>query len=149
LSVTTVWHYTLPDRAAGIVADGVISLATVGVPSGEKPAIWFSARQLWEPTVNKLRELPDGRLVRLTNAEMFALKPWRFGVPIARVIQWRELIRVANIGTARQLERHGRSLGADPRDWYGSLSPVSVGECVVQVLDSGEWRPAAQDLASG
>ena len=48
------WHYTVTVRAALILAEGVIRPATVGVPDGEIPVVWFSTRQFWEPTANKV-----------------------------------------------------------------------------------------------
>jgi hypothetical protein len=71
---------------------------------------------------------------------------WRFGLPVKKLLPYRELKRAASTSgkTAQGLEREARRQGADPALWYGSLTPVEVRRCVVQILDieAGEWRGA-------
>lgn len=78
-TMAIVWHYTTGEKFALILADGEIVPATEGldveqtaefiaeleeiiatggakdvaVPYRERPAVWFSKRQTWEPTATK------------------------------------------------------------------------------------------------
>jgi len=45
-----LWHYTKGVHLAKILADGFIRPATAFVDPGEKPIVWFSTDQHWEPT---------------------------------------------------------------------------------------------------
>lgn len=142
-----IWHYTIGDRAALILSDQLIKPATAGVPIGETPVVWFSARQHWEPTANKMIQTPPkGELRRLTFEQTIRLGGggWRFGISWGLALPWRELIQAANIKTARELANRGRKWGADPGMWYGTLGPVQLDSTVaVQRLVDGEWVPWA------
>ena len=48
-----IWHYTTIPNLISILADGAIKPATARVPAGEKPAVWFSTHQHWEPMATK------------------------------------------------------------------------------------------------
>jgi len=138
------WHYTIGHRADSIIKDGFIRVATRFVPDGETPVVWFSQRQHWEPTANK-GGMRNGVRVGLSARETWQHGGggWRFGIAVSELLSYRDLKRAANIapGTARGLERSARQMGADPALWYGSLAPVEVSRCIVQVLDieAGEW----------
>src|SRR5437763_556017 len=47
------WHYTTGDYLTQILESQVIHPATIGVPEGEKPCVWFSTHPEWEQTANK------------------------------------------------------------------------------------------------
>ena len=132
------WHYTIGKHAASIIEGGVIRGATEHVPTGEMPVVWFSLRQHWEPTANKMIRSADGTVRFGTMADTIRIGGgWRFGLPVSELLPYRDLKRAANISgeTARGLERVARRQGADPALWYGSLTPVEVSRCIVQILD--------------
>jgi hypothetical protein len=122
---------------------GVLRPATAGVPQGEIPVVWFSARQHWEPTANKNLQLPDGRIVSLDFAETISRGEggWRFGMPVESLIPWRRLREAARITpkTATGLIRAAKRQGADQAFWYGSLEPVPLHACVIERLDADTW----------
>jgi hypothetical protein len=138
------WHYTIGLRAQSILSDGLIRPATAGVPAGETPVVWFSTRQHWEPTANKAMAKDGLYIRRLTFEETIERGGggWRFGLPVDRLVAWRNLSRLANISreTANGLVRAARKSGADPAFWYAALGPVVVAECVIERLDGDEWH---------
>jgi hypothetical protein len=142
------WHYTIGLRASKILADGTIMPATAGVPAHERPVVWFSTRQHWEPTATK-GKIVNGVRSEMTLAEMIrdCCGLWRFGIQIRELLPWRELQTAAGITkeTAQRLVRNGRKRGADPACWYGALDPVPVANCQIQRLDDDaeRWLDAA------
>lgn len=154
-----VWHYTIADHARMILAERTIRPSTLFLPPGEKPVVWFSARQHWEPTCNKALSGPGGQRIPLSMQETLRHGGggWRFGMSASELIPWRELKRAANIApaTARGLERAARNVGADPDFWYGHIGPVSVYRCVIAALDEdGTWLESidtatVQKIAAG
>lgn len=49
-----LFHYTTGECFINILADGQIKLATERITKDEKPVVWFSFNQDWEPTANKM-----------------------------------------------------------------------------------------------
>ena len=135
------WHYTISDRAKYIVESKFIYAATAGVPAGERPCIWFSLEQFWEPTANKAESSPSGHMRKLNFEEMVSLGLWRFGLPVAMLLDWRQLKRETRMSrkVAKGLVSAARSQGSNPELWYGAMKPVPVDDCVVQRLIDGEW----------
>src|SRR5262245_46404644 len=64
-----IYHYTTGQCFYRIVEDGVIKLATAGVPKGERPAVWFAINPDWDATVNQICLNPDGSLIKLNREE--------------------------------------------------------------------------------
>jgi len=122
----------------------VIKPATAHVPDGERPIVWFSARQHWEPTASK-GKIINGVRSTMTLREMISKGDglWRFGVLVAELQSYHQLKKSAAIAPAmaRALERSARECGADPAFWYGSLEAVKVSGCTIQCLydPDGEW----------
>ena len=54
-----VWHYTVGQRLRSILDTQEISLATKGVPQGEKSVVWLTTSPQWESTANKARPGPN------------------------------------------------------------------------------------------
>src|SRR5437867_969614 len=116
-----VWHYTVGRYARKIEATQLLLPATNGVPEHERPVVWFSARQDFEPTARKLWKQADA-VFSLTKVETAELGGGlvRYGLPRESALRWPALCRAAGIrtGQQRRLERAGRRQGADPIDWY-------------------------------
>ena len=146
MSVRLAWHYTVPHHGQEIRACGHIKPATLFVPAGEKPVVWFSLRQFWEPTANKAI-MRDGTRVPLSMQETWeaAGGACRFGVPAVELLPYRRLKFAANISAdwAKGLERAAREAGSDVGMFLGSLESVSLDRCVAEMLDvqAKEWRP--------
>ena len=144
-AVRVAWHYTIGNHADRIVAGGLILPATTFVPEGEKPCVWFSTRQHWEPTATKGIVGPDGVRQNATMQEMLTLGGGlaRFGLPVADLIGWRDIQHMTGMSreTARTLAKVARLQGADPAFWFGSLEPVPVSRCEEQRFTNGAWMP--------
>jgi hypothetical protein len=138
------WHYTISDRAQGIISTGQLNLATVGVRPPERPVVWFTRHQHWEPTANKLAVLRDGTMRTLTTQEMFneiGGELYRFGIDPARLLPWAVLKRRARISSRvqRDLLRQAKAIGSDHTLWLGSLEPIPLSDLTVQ-----KWNPIAK-----
>jgi hypothetical protein len=130
-----LWHYTIPQYLPGIREHGALTPATAHVPKDEKPAVWFSARQRWEPTAAKagLRTLDE--MVQVFGPML------RFGIDPDRTLPWRKLVIATGMSdvTRRGLEKVGRHVGADPADWFGVVGAVLLDDLVMQQYNGEEW----------
>jgi hypothetical protein len=145
-----VWHYTTGQKFELIAECGLLMPTEVGIAKNEKPVLWFSKNQSWEPTANKMRRSPDGKLIfldQLGTAEHGGGLV-RFGIKKNSVHHWHALIKAACIPetTVRSLEAAGIKQGAKPSDWCGTLKPVNVDECsAIEVLNQdGKWERVAE-----
>lgn len=145
------WHYTVGARLRDICAEGVIRPATVGVPEGEIPVVWFTESSDWEPTSNKMWQDSPGSPLRLLNrAETARLGGGlvRIGVlPASAPHSYRNFAKItkATTATERNLTRAARSKGALVGLWYFSAEPVSDNTWVAieGYDDATGWRSIA------
>lgn len=152
--MTTAWHYTTGERFLSIVECGFLLPATALITSKERPVVWFSLNQEWEPTANKMLRSPDGTLIFLDKEGTckFGGGLVRFGYPLERTIRWPLLARKAKIPPTTRvgLELAARENGSNPNDWCGVLRPVPLDELTIEVLDGEKWvsvRSRTDDLA--
>lgn len=65
----------------------------------------------------------------------------RFGLDVCRLIPWKGgvLRKAAKMShaNAKKLEGMGMKQGASPFEWMGTLDPVPIAECVIQVMGEG------------
>ncbi len=129
--MTTAWHYTTGRNLFGIIADSVIRPSRVFVPRWERPVVWFSTTDTFEPTARKgvygvtgsnlgwatLDEMNkgDGGLVRL-GAATSSLVPWNDFT--------RRRIRMRP-DTWAALEQVAARWDSDPREWLIHIGPMS------------------------
>ena len=128
-----------------IVNDGVIRPGTAMVAEEERPIVWFSANQEWEPTSTKIYRSHDGEAWRLSKEELRVSGNGlvRFGVTrrTAR-LDWTAMKRLSGMSraTARDFKVVGRRLGSKPEWWFGTFNPVQRSEWVViDELYEGQW----------
>ena len=126
------WHYTKGRHLANILEDCVIRPATLFVPANERPIVWFSTNQQWEPTVG-----PKERL------ELYAGGLVRFGVdPDTAPHNWQTLKELSGMSSkeAQRLYRAAIEEGARPGEWWGTFDPVLRSQWVsIQVHENGRW----------
>ena len=146
----SAWHYTISDRAWLIFQDGLIKPATAGVRHPEKPVVWFSTQQHWEPTANKMAYTTSGELIHMSTKMMFQEvggELFRFGIGTHHLLPWHRLARAARIPIKVQkgLITTAREAKADPMKWYGTLKPVPVIDTIIQRYNpiKKEWVAAA------
>ena len=135
---------------------GVILPATAKVPAGERPIVWFSSNQEWEPTSTKLYVTNKGSVRRLSKDELEKRGNGlvRFGVTRRTAkLDWTAIKRFSGMspGTTRDLKVKGRRLGSKPESWFGSFDAVQRSEWVaVEVWNAGQWvRTFHEDVAVG
>jgi hypothetical protein len=139
------WHYTIRQHLPSILEDAFLRPTTVGVAPPEKPILWFSRNQIWEPTANKMFRASDGSLrfgTRETTREMGGGLV-RFGLPTEKLLRWTELHREAHMPTRTRnaLVKAAKRDGSNPYDWCGLLEPVSIYECAVEIESELIWIP--------
>jgi len=146
-----LWHYTTGQCFESIVDDGVIRPATAWVRAGERPIVWFSSNQEWEPTSTKIYVPHYGEARRLSKEELRVTGNGlvRFGVTRRTAkLDWTAMKRLSGMSraTARDLKVVGRRLGSKPEWWFGSFDPVQRSDWVaVDVLDDGQWVRVLKD----
>jgi hypothetical protein len=142
--VPMAWHYTNGDSYVDIIKSGVLSLATIGISEGEKPVLWFTINQEWEPTVNGTTS-DDGvswhrNTMQETKENYDGL--YRFGISSLNLIPWVELVKVANIPhrVKKALEKTAIKSGSNPFHWLGSLQPIDISDTFIETMDdTGKW----------
>lgn len=125
----TYWHYTTGDSLASIREDGIIRAATAGVPVGERPVIWFSKAELWEPTATKIivdTKTKTRRRATLIEMDMFANGLYRLSVINVKLVPWSELPKACRMKytTRKRLELAGRRRNSVPGLWAGCLEEI-------------------------
>ena len=142
-----LWHYTIRQFLDSILTDGVLKPATLGVPKGELPVVWFSANQLWEKTANKGTEDELGirRTLSMHETHRYGKGLVRIGVdPSAAPYRWEDFKRLSGISpkTARDLYRKAIEIQAKPGEWYVSFEPVPKAKWVaMEAFDGQRWLP--------
>jgi hypothetical protein len=126
-----VWHYTSIVDALLIIASETLRPTTVNVPEGERPAVWFSAEQAWEPTSAKgLRDIKTGEARTLSMAEQHEhVGVARFGIGLDTpgLVDWQTFKRESGMPPRFAVEFEAvsrRVWGANPDLWFASFEPV-------------------------
>ena len=129
-----------------VIESGEIRPATLYVPKNERPAVWFSLDQNWEPTAQKAWTDEAGAFIRLgmegTHQHCGGLA--RIGVALETCPHdWRAFKRLsgARAGMLRHLDKVGRAQGADPANWRVSFDPVPQRFWIaIEVWNGREWE---------
>jgi hypothetical protein len=137
------WHYTTGEAFISIVESGVLRQATAFVPKNQRPVLWFSLNQDYEPTAAKAIMSEDGTISfgNRESTRQLGRGLVRFGLDPKRLVTWRHLKKRAGIPSqlARALEASGRAIKARPDDWLGSFDAIGIEELVVEVWYEGSW----------
>jgi hypothetical protein len=142
------WHYTIGQWWEKIDSSGILRPATAFVPEGERPAVWFTVRDTYEPTAVKMVKNPDGtvRSLSVEETERLGRGLFRIGVDAKGLLTWDQWKRRSGVARrmADALERVARKQGSDVADWLASFRPISrEGWRSVQVRYRGEWTPVS------
>lgn len=136
------WHYTTGEKFALIRRHGLLLQATKGVMPPERPVVWFSLNQQFEPTARK-GIIKNGVQVWATLDEMRQLAGglFRLGIDPSQLLHVEVLKRRARINAAtwRVLCATAADVGADPGLWFGCLDPVPVSGLAVEFMDGSQW----------
>ncbi len=138
-----LWHYAPWSRLAEIEKSGFLKCSNASAPN-ELPMLWFSAKQVWEPTATKNWRMTSGQLMPLTfEAQNAKLGCIRFGIAETdpRLQKWKQACATLGIlrGARCKLEGVGKKMSANPEDWYATAVNVPLNELRFQVWSSG-WK---------
>jgi hypothetical protein len=142
-----LWHYTSSNDYWSIKQDAAILPATTYVPVGEKPIVWFSTEEFWEPTAAKAWLHPNGSRELLTLDGMLEheILPIRFGVHAdVAPYRWSELKSLSGMSseTASRLASAGKCMGANPSRWRGTFETVGADKWkTVEYYNRQHWLP--------
>jgi hypothetical protein len=141
-SVLPFWHYTSGTHVKAILQSGELHPTDVGIDSGERPAVWFSASQTFESTAAKAWEDgTTGSVHIMTMKEMHErVAIARFGIhPESAPVNWETFKRTS--GVSRETARRMASLG-NPLLWFANYEPVKITDCVaIEMWDGAKWIP--------
>lgn len=131
LKVETVFHFAPWIKLAAIVKSRSLLPSNAGA-AGEKPLLWLSANQQWEPTATKMVSSKRGPRLLSFDEQVDRFGCVRFGLDASdrRLLSWSNACKVADIGREerRRLERTGKRLGADPADWFAVAASLPLCE---------------------
>lgn len=145
--MSNVHHYAPCVHLPRIYQSGVLRPSNAGAPN-EKPLLWFSANQRWEPTATKMIADASGKPVLLTfEQQLELLGCCRFSLPAndSRLLKWAEARRAAGMGytVKRKLEEIGRKRGGNPLDWFAVAESIDVASLTFSVFENERWVPAS------
>ncbi|MBT9486801.1 MAG: hypothetical protein IV093_04750 [Rubrivivax sp.] len=141
---TLAWHYTIAEKVDSILTAGHLwGTADEVLFPGERPVVWFSLNQTFEPAATKrVIDAATGLLRDMTWREMRAEGLYRFGVSPRALLCGDRLRRAARIPAHlwRDLHTVGLQMKADPTDWFGHVGSMSIdGLRVERISDAGTW----------
>ena len=143
-----VYHYTTGLKLRSIINSGCIKPTTAKIEPNEKPVAWFSTSPAWEPTATKV-PIPGKQGQIITAQAQSGLV--RITVPATcapYIFPQLPLIAGTSIKACIGLLHAGLDLGADPRAWRFTPTPVPV--CLfreVEFYDFAHDNWLAVDLA--
>jgi len=140
--MSSVFHYAPWAYLPAMVQAGQLVPSNSGA-SNEKPMLWFSANQQWEPTAGKA----SGQIAMMTFKQQLAVGGCiRFGLPAtdSRLMSWKAACTVAGTGRdeRRAMERAGKKRGADPSQWFAIAESVPLDQLLLEVFVDNAWHPA-------
>ena len=140
-----LWYYTTGQKLSQIMEAGELQPARIGTARKEKPAVWFSANQEWEPAANLPWQDPGGSQLRLSKDQSYVLGGGlaRIGVaPEEAPHDWKAFKRLSGISSsvAKELYNAAIQAGSRPAQWFASFDAVPRSKWLaVEVLDGTDW----------
>ncbi len=138
------WHYTLGTKLLGIMDLQAIFPAVARTDEQERPAVWFSTLDRWEPTATKGIRQKNGVIRDATMQEMERqLGLYRLGVgadyPLIDMQEFRKTSGITR-RSFKLLKKVGIKKGAHPDCWLTSYKPVPMSDIVaVERFINGRW----------
>lgn len=141
-----VFHYTTGRCLAGILSDGYVAPSTIGVPSRERAASWWTSSETFEPTAAKMGVTALGTKV-LTVDEMMKLDGGVFRVAVLASsipLIWRSWLRTSGVKgkAAAALKAYAARKGSRIELWKATFDPVPAAMWVaVDQWNGADWVP--------
>ena len=144
MNTTKYYHYTPEVKLEEIIESGKIKLATAfKMNKKEKSCAWVSTNENWENTATKMIQYQDGSIKQLIFEEQLKRCGCaRIEVESTGLYPWGKLKHVAKIDrqSSLEMEATGISCGARPKEWFGSLYPITNDRWIkAEVFKNGEW----------
>lgn len=143
--VSILWYYTTRNKLSEILAQGQIAPSASGVPRKEKPAVWFSANQAWDPAANLPWRDPDGSAVRLSKDQTFVMGGGlaRIGIaPQTAPHDWKAFKQQSGISSKAAKEVYSTAIqsGSRPGQWFASFESVPKSMWLrIEILEGDDW----------
>lgn len=141
---TLAWHYTKGVHFSKIVESGWLKPSAVMVRPPERPVLWFSLNQHFEPTA-RMCAIENGSHRTLSLDETFTAGGGmiRFGLSPHGLLSGDRLRKNAHIDRQMwsRLCACGIEQGADPALWFGTTKGIDISLTVIEVRESatGAW----------
>lgn len=134
-----LFHYTIVSLLKKILDSKQIAVATIGVPVEERPVVWFSARQDWEPTAT-----PSWNGRQITFEELCKIEtPARIEInPQAAPLNWKAWRTQSGVKArmAWGLEVTAIRLHSSVAEWRMSFDPVGEKDWLaIEIFLGGVW----------
>jgi hypothetical protein len=144
-----LYHYTTLSRALQIVIDGQIKQATAGVPKDEKPVVWFSFRQDWEPTATPAFG-PYGQKCNPSFDHLVEFEtPCRFEIdPATAPLNWRQWRKESGVKSkmVKSLEAASLRMDSNVADYRMTFDPVPENKWLaLEIYLGGKWQALTED----
>ncbi len=133
-----VYHYTIAVKIPRIYQSGGLNVSTGFVTPPEKPAVWFSTNDQWEPSAAKM----NGVTMKAFDLEQHVrlLGMCRFKTNEKLLPTLREFSRIDHLAemgftpeTATPLALAGIMMDGNPVDWWFSLYKVPLDKLTFEV----------------
>lgn len=141
-----IYHYTNGQHLDKIIESGLLRVSEWERKNKVKPpALWLSLNPVWEPTASKSID-SFGTAVKLSKEqqhEMLGL--YRFVIPFNKteLCSWGRYKYKSNTSSSTYLDMqsYGRSLNANPKDWYASFKNIPLTKCIrCEKWDGEKWE---------
>ena len=141
--IKMAWHYTTGEKFIQIVESGLLMPSSSGVEYPEKPIVWFSSNQYWEPTACKAKAENNTTIILTMDETSIGGRGLvRFGYPLKDLHHWSKLKEKSRMpeSIALALEEEGIRQGANPSHWYGLTKTIPLSKCLcIQVIENNVW----------
>lgn len=147
-----LFHYAPCSRLTDIVNSGHLRPSNVGAPS-EKPLLWFSTNQQWEPTATKVLNTPNGLKALSFQEQACQFGCIRFGNDEAnmRLMPWKQACDSGGIrrDARRAMVLYGHKRGAKPDQWFAVRTTVPLADLTFEIWSCSRWnRAEPKDIAT-
>jgi hypothetical protein len=139
-----IFYYTTGQYLQEILRTSVIATKAI---AKEKPCVWFSSNQEWEPSANLLVGDGRGNSVKSSKAVTYEVGGGLARIGVDKTTaphDWKQFVKLsgAEPKTVAALRSMAYEIGARPSEWFVSFEPVPKAKWLcVQTLDwnSSSW----------
>lgn len=142
------WHYTTAQKYQLIQQSRLLLPAHIGVAYPERPILWFSTNQAYEPTALKPLSDDRGNIIRMLSVkELYDMAGGlvRLGCSVRALKQGDNLRKASRMPLTiwKHLQQTGKRQKANPADWWGHIGTMPLEEVTVEIMDTNMvWRSA-------